>query len=196
VPRLLQVARDRGWWDPVADPDREAAATAGTASGAPEPTIVGAIDAASWGRVTLASRVIPPADPSADHALILAAIRDGATVSAALDGNVVVGLAIAGAPDERGERELLAVGVAPDYRQRGLARALLTALAQDGDATLGLHAQITVAERDPIEPLERGVRASIARRLLQGAGFEITAADVDLRGADPASFRAVRSAPG
>ncbi len=62
VPRLLQVARDRGWWDPGADAKPKAAPTAGTASGAGEPTIVGAIDAAAWDRVSLASRVIPPSD--------------------------------------------------------------------------------------------------------------------------------------
>ena len=170
--------------------DREAAAAARTASGAGEPTIVGAIEAATWDRLTLASRVVPPTDPAAGHALILAAIRDGATVSAAIDGSVVVGLAIAGPADDRGGREVLAVGVAPAYRQRGLAGALLAALS--GDAERALHADITLAERDPIEPVERALRASIARRLFEGAGFEIRPADDDVRRADSAAFRAAR----
>jgi hypothetical protein len=58
-----------------------------------------------------------------------------------------------------------------------------------------LRADITLAERDPIEPLERGLRAEIARRLLEGAGFEIRPADPDVRHADPLALGAVRRRP-
>ena len=171
--------------------DREAAAAARTVSGAGEPTIVAAIEAASWDRLTLASRVVPPTDPAAGHALVLAAIRDGATVSAAIDGSVVVGLAIAGPADDRGGREVLAVGVAPAYRQRGLAGALLAAFS--GRPPTG---RSTPRSPSPSEtrssPLERALRASIARRLFEGAGFEIRPADDDVRRADSAAFRAAR----
>jgi acetoin utilization protein AcuC len=190
VPRLLQVARDRGWWDPMVAVAPETVAAPPTASGAGEPTVIGAIDVTSWDRLSLASRVVPPSDPSGGHVLIRAAILDGATVSAALDGSMVVGLAIAGPPGDRGGREVLAVGVAPAYRRRGLARALLGALVTNDDG--GLHAEVTIGERDPNEPLERSVRGSVARRLLEGAGFEIRPADDDVRMADSAAFRAAR----
>ena len=63
VPRLLQVARDRGWWDPLgaarprqpgaagADPRRRPARR----SSIPTPS--------TWERLTLAPRVVAPADP-------------------------------------------------------------------------------------------------------------------------------------
>jgi ribosomal protein S18 acetylase RimI-like enzyme len=199
VPRLLQVARDRGWWDPVAvgGPSANphpAAPTAGAEPTEPtEPTIVDAVDASAWEGWTLAARVVSPADADAAHALVLAAIRDGAVVSAARSGSVVVGLAIASAVEADGRRELLALGVAPTYRQRGLAGALLAALMTSSRAVeTEFHAEIAIGERDPIEPLDRAVRASIARRLLERAGFEPRPADADLHAADPHAIRAVR----
>jgi ribosomal protein S18 acetylase RimI-like enzyme len=109
---------------------------------------------------------------------------------------VVVGLAIASAVEADGRRELLALGVAPTYRQRGLAGALLAALMTSSRAVeTEFHAEIAIGERDPIEPLDRAVRASIARRLLERAGFEILPASADLRIADPAAFEAVRRVP-
>jgi len=59
-----------------------------------------------------------------------------------------------------------------------------------------LRAGVTLAERDPIEPIDRGLRASIATRLLEQAGFEIRPADADLRAADPTAIHAVRPATG
>ena len=76
--------------------------------GVGRPAILAAVDAATWGRLALAPRVIAPADPIAGHALVLAAIRDGAIVSAAVEGTLVVGLAIAGPTDEHARREVLA----------------------------------------------------------------------------------------
>jgi hypothetical protein len=55
---------------------------------------------------------------------------------------------------------------------------------------------VTLAERDPIDPLPRDVRASIARRLFEGAGFEIQPVDEVVASIDPAAFRAeLRSRP-
>ena len=73
---------------------------------------------------------------------------------AAVAGDQVVGLAIAGpaAPDRR--RDLLALGVAPAYRRAGLATRLLADSPAD-------RAEVTLAERDPFEPLD--VRPSAAR---------------------------------
>ena len=190
VPRLLQVARDRGWWDPLGvAPDGHAAAAAGAAT-ADVPTILPAVDAATWESLSLAGRVIPPADADAGHALILAAIRAGATVSATLVGGAtVVGLAAAGPPDDHGRREILAVGVAPAFRRRGIARSLLGAcITADG----GYIADVTLAERDPVDPLPRDVRAEVARRLLQRAGFEIRPGEAPVRNADQGVLHAVR----
>ena len=58
--------------------------------------------------------------------------RDGASVTAAVEGTTVVGLAIAGPTDDDGRRELLALGVAPSFRRQGLATALLEACVTAG----------------------------------------------------------------
>jgi hypothetical protein len=57
-----------------------------------------------------------------------------------------------------------------------------------------LAAEITVAERDPLDPLDGALRREIARRLLEVAGFRVTPADGPVRGADPAAIVGVRSA--
>lgn len=193
MPRLLQMARDRGWWDPVAAGSDAPPAAARAAPGVGRPAILASVDAAAWERMTLAPGVVPPSDPVAGHALILAAIREGAWVSAALVGTLVVGVAIAGPADDHVRREVLAVGVAQAFRRQGLGGALLEACVTTG--RLGedeYTAEVTVAERDPIEPLDRSLRTEIARRLLERSGFEIRPADVTVRAADPGAIRAVR----
>ena len=182
VPRLLHVAIEEGWWSPLASAEAQPV-PAEEATG--EPTIVATVDAETWSRLTLVPRVIAPADPAAGHAIVAAALRGGgsAVVSAAVVGSAVVGLAVSRAAD--GGRQLLALGVAPDYRRQGLATALLAAHTVSGSL-----ATVTLAERDPIDPLPRDVRASIARRLLEGAGFEVAAADDAVRSIDPAAFTA------
>jgi len=140
--------------------------------------------------MTLASGVIAPADPSSGHALITAALGGAApaVVSAAVVGSTVVGLAVSLPTDPRdGSRELLALGVAPDHRRMGLAAELLRAHAVPGS-----HALVTLAERDPFDPMPRDLRASLARRLLEGAGFEIGAVDDVIRSIDPAALMARR----
>ncbi len=200
VPRALREARDRGWWDPLAVPSQGAAATkAPGPAGNGAASILATVDPETWARLTLAARVVAPADPAAGHALIDAAIRDGAHVSAAVDGALVVGLAVSGsgarAPVGAGRSELLALGVAPAWRRRGLAGELLGAhVASAGPGETEQVATITVAERDPVEPLDLAVRMSIARRLLERAGYRVGPADGDLRAADPSALRAVRTA--
>jgi ribosomal protein S18 acetylase RimI-like enzyme len=194
VPRLLQVARDRGWWDPMLPgPSGGSAATAPT-PGVGRPALVHQ-DAASWELLALAPRVVAPFDPVSGHALILAAIRDGASVSAAVEGTLVVGLAVAAPTDDHGRRAILALGVAPDFRRRGLGTAVLEACITAGrPGDTEYVADVTLAERDPVEPLDRSVRADIARRLLEHGGFQVRPAEADLRRADPGALTAVRPA--
>jgi GNAT superfamily N-acetyltransferase len=185
LPRLLQVAIEKGWWSPLASAEAQPVSAA-DATG--EPTIMPTVDAETWSRLTLLPRVIAPADPVLGHRLVAAALRDGgsAIVSAAVAGSDVVGLAVSAPADPTdGTRELLALGVAPDHRRRGIATALLKVHALSGS-----FAVVTLAERDPIDPLPRQVRADIARRLLGGAGLEISGADNAVRSIDPAAMTA------
>jgi len=185
LPRLLQVAIEKGWWSPLASAEAQPVSAA-DATG--EPTIMPTVDAETWSRLTLLPRVIAPADPVLGHRLVAAALRDGrsAIVSAAVAGSDVVGLAVSAPADPTdGTRELLALGVAPDHRRRGIATALLKVHALSGS-----FAVVTLAERDPIDPLPRQVREAIARRLLGGAGLEISGADNAVRSIDPAAMTA------
>ena len=188
VPRLLQVARDRGWWDPLAARNVPGGASSNPELGTPD---IIEPDAASWHRLSLASRVVAPLDPVAGHGLVAAAIRDGAAVSAAVAGTLVVGLAIAGPTDANGRREILAIGVAPEFRRQGVATTLLEACVARGTAN-EFTVDSTLAERDPIEPLDRDVRADIARRLLLRAGFLPASSSSNQTHADPGAFMAVR----
>jgi acetoin utilization protein AcuC len=162
LPRLLIVAEERGWWDPMAIiPGADRAEPApGT------PTIIGHLDASQVDRLSVAPRTMPPADTRAARELLLAAIRDGARVSGAMAGDQLVGVAVVG-PDAGPGRtaELLWVGVAPDHRRQGIATSLVTAL---GDRPL--TARVGVAERDVVDPLPIADRLSIADRLLRRHG--------------------------
>jgi GNAT superfamily N-acetyltransferase len=179
---------EAGWWSPMA-PAQAQSVSAVDPSG--EPTILPDVDAESWSGLRLATRVIPPADPSFGHTLVAEALRgSGSTVvSAAVVGSTVVGLAVSHGVDPADDaRELLTVGVAPDYRRRGIATSLLKAHARSGS-----FATVTLAERDPFDPLPRDVRAAVARRLFERAGFEIGAADEAIRSIDPAAIVARRA---
>jgi acetoin utilization protein AcuC len=168
VPGWLRTAQAWGWWSPVGEvaPDRSAEPPDG------EPTLVPGLDRATLEGLRLAPRLIPPADPSDAHALLVASLGSGRVgAAAAVVGDVVVGVAVTGPEDDRGDRSLAALGVAPAYRGRGLATALLGALVAGPDApTTSL---VTVAERDPVEPLPHATRLGVARRLLETAGFRV-----------------------
>jgi acetoin utilization protein AcuC len=179
VPRLPQVAADRGWWDP-----RMTAAAA--QPGAPDhakgsAVILPDIDADAWSRLTLAPWVIPPAAPSDGHAIVLAGLRAGARIAVAAAGPRAVGVAMIV------DGELLAIGVAPDHRRQGLGRALIEAVVPELASAV-----VTVAERDPFDPLPASERIAIARRLLESAGLQIESADADLRSIDPSAIVGLR----
>jgi hypothetical protein len=65
------------------------------------------------------------------------------------------------------------------------------AARRPGDRSL--VAEVGVAERDPVEPLEAGTRAAIARTLLERVGFGVRPADPPLGAADPWAISASRS---
>jgi acetoin utilization protein AcuC len=191
VPRLLREATDRGWLG-HAD-DLAASMPSAPTPGVGRPSILPRVEADVWARLTLAPRVISPADPSEAHAIVLRAIRDGAAVTAALEGTTVVGLVITRHADDAARSDLLALGVAPEWRRQGLAtRLLATRLEWTRPGDVEHEALVTVAERDPIEPLEVATRMTIARRLLTGAGFDVASAVGAIGGADPTAIRATR----
>jgi acetoin utilization protein AcuC len=194
VPRLLREARDRGWWDPLE--------TSGGATPAPTPDVGGpailsAVDRSTWARLTLARGVIAPADPWAAHALVAAGLVDGLRATIAVEGTTVVGAALSRHADGAARADLLALGVAPERRRRGLAGRLLAAHVDSmrpGD--VDLVAEVTVAERDTLDPLDGMLRRGIARRLLEANGFVVGEADPAVRRADPGSIGATRSGVG
>jgi len=167
VPRLLIDASLQGWWDPLAL--RRSSMPTNVEHSDGEPEILASVDAGTWSRLSLPPSVIPPADPITAHALVATALaaKQPARVSAAVVGANVVSLAISGPIDPKdGRRYLLAIGTTPEHRRKGLATRLL-AVHVDGPS----FAPVSLAERDPFDPLPRDVRAGIARRLLSSAGY-------------------------
>lgn len=158
-------------------------------------------------RLRLAPRTIAPFDLRDARRIVRGAVAGGAVVVGAREGDRLVGLGIidvgdpadtdpdasAGRHSGAGGRSpggrLVALGVAPDRRGAGLGRALLAALvaAADGRGIRPIRADVTVAERDPVEPEPIAIRREVARRLLAGAGFRVgslagAAAAVDREG--------------
>jgi GNAT superfamily N-acetyltransferase len=193
VPRLIREAVDRGWWS--ARDGAAPRANGESGSVAANATIVDAPDRATLDRLEFAPRLVAALDPGSLRA-ILDPTRVGLTI--AVDRVRVIGL-VASAPaagEEAGEagaaRSLLAVGVAPDARRRGLATELLARHVASFDSVTPWSATVTGAERDPVEPLDRTMRASIARRLLERTGFDVQPAGGPLGRADPEAFEATR----
>ena len=179
VPALLRVAEERGWWSPD-EPAADDVATAVPAGPPGSPTLMD-LDAGMLDRLALAARVIPPADPGAGRSVVAAALADGASAAVAVDGDTIVGLGLV--VDDR----VMALGVAPGYRRAGLATALLGRL-------LPREAVVTVAERDPVDPLPHADRLAIARRLLDRAGLEVRGATGAVASVDRSALSAVRRA--
>jgi len=183
VPRLVREAVDRGWWTPM--DEAESTMPGAPAPGVGRPELLPRVEPDRWARLTLLPRVVAPADPRSGHAIVLAAIRGGAAVAAAVEGTAVVGLALTRYADDAARSDLLALGIAPAWRQRGLAAQLLvTRLQQARPGDVDHEALITVAERDPFEPLDVAIRVAIARRLLTGTGYHVAPAGGAIGAAD------------
>jgi acetoin utilization protein AcuC len=183
VPRLLREAVDRGWWDPLGPP---ATQPEGGDRGVGAPAVLARVDAATWDRLTLAPRVMAPSAPADGHAIVAGALRDGARVTAAVRGTLVVGLVVSRHATLAARTDLLAIGVAPAERRAGLATRMLREHVEGmrpGDVEVA--AEVTMAERDVVEPFDVRERAAIARRLLTSAAFEVEAADAGLTAVDP-----------
>lgn len=186
VPRLVRESVERGWWNAIAPASGSMPATPDQVAGTP--TILGSVDVDTWVRLTVTPGMIAPADAASAHDLIAAGLLSPhpARVSAAVVGSSVVGLAVSAPADPRdGAIELLALGTAPGFRRQGLAGRLLAA-----HAISGTLASVTLAERDVVEPLDRTLRATIARRLLDGAGFAVKPGAGAIRAVDPLAIAA------
>jgi acetoin utilization protein AcuC len=179
VPALLRHARRHGWWTSTEPAPAGHATTPGTGT----PSIV-SLRAEMLDGLTVAPRVVPPADPAAVHRLLSAALADSAHIVVTISSDEIVG--IAAAHDGR----LIALGVAPDHRRKGLGARLLEALVADVPGELS--AVVTVAERDPVEPLDRRLRATIARKVLERGGFEVKPAQGGVGRLDPGAIEAIR----
>ncbi len=193
VPALLRVAEERGWWTAegsIASSGARGAARFGGSGGSARSdsaqAVVAPLTLEMLDRVRLAARTIAPADPDEGLGLLRAALADGAVAAGAVAGEWLVGVALAAPAPLDGVDQLLALGVAPEWRRRGLAGAMLrTLLERQDDLRRPLVALQTVAERDPFDPLPREARRSVADCLSRAAGLRQLPVPPALAHADP-----------
>jgi acetoin utilization protein AcuC len=189
TPSLLVEAGHRGWWDPLA-PGAEQPSPGDQVG---DPTILDPLTAEVIDRLALAPRTIPPSEPAAGRAILAAALVERTmarpVIVGAVDGATIVGVAMAVSRTHGHPPALVALGVAPAYRRGGLATRLLRALVDRAGGEM--DAIVTVAERDPIEPLDRSLRSAIARRILERAGFDVDTPGT-LAAIDPGALSARR----
>jgi ribosomal protein S18 acetylase RimI-like enzyme len=196
VPRIIREAVARRWWSALGPPIDLDLAVDGLPPLVGPVEIVENVDRETLDRLRLAPRLVANVDPTLLRE-ILETPALGLTM--AVDGTTAVGL-VTSALDEpqrsgavRPARTVLAVGVAPQARRQGLATAMLRAHVRAFEsAGTRWSATATVAERDPVEPLDRAVRSAIAVRVFEEAGFVSEAPDRPLRDADPTARRFVR----
>jgi len=195
VPRLIREAVDRGWWSPLGTPlaAREDSPTSGSTVGRPE--ILDSVDRQTLDRLTLAPRLVANLDPALLRDML---VSQALSLTIAVDGATAVGLVVSAlddpaAADPAAGRSVLAVGVAPAWRRQALATRMLAAhVEMFGRAGTPWTATVTLAERDPVEPLDRALRNTIAARLYERAGFSPEEPDRRLRLVDPGALRFVR----
>jgi len=193
VPRLIREAVDRGWWSPLGTPlaPGEDSSTSGSTAGAPE--ILDKVDRDTIDRLTLAPRLVANLDPGLLRDLLSS---PALSLTLAVDGATAVGLVVSALDDPAASdpaRSVLAVGVAPAWRRQALATRMLAAhVERFGRAGTPWTATVTLAERDPVEPLDRALRSTIAARIYERAGFSPEEPDRRLRLVDPGALRFVR----
>ena len=193
APALFLSASVHAWLDPLsAAPDTLEAAALDAGS---SPSIVAPLTPDALRTFALAHRVLPMADPRQGLELLRNALgashagQRGEAVAAAV-GDTIVGVAVAGPAEREEGQQILAVGVAPAFRRRGIATRLVRALAAQIHGEL--RAVIGVGERDPFEPLDHELRATIGRRLFESAGFEVSPVTGDRARIDPLALVATR----
>jgi acetoin utilization protein AcuC len=212
VPALLRVAELRGWRRFDGSMPRTAPRAAPAADAHPARQVevraestVRLLTPADLDSLSVAPRIMAPADPAVAAEILRAALRDGAVVVGAVNGEWLVGVALAAPASASGADgvdgvdvvdrvdQLVALGVAPEWRRRGVATALLRALATEQDrrgrALVAFH---TAAERDPIDPLPRAVRRGVAERLAAHAGLTVSAPPPEVSAVDRDALVAVR----
>jgi acetoin utilization protein AcuC len=191
VPNLIRTTVAAGRWTPFepsrADEDGRGMRVDVVASGAP--TILDGPVPDVVERLTFAPRLIANLSPLAAKSLVL----EWKDVTLAVAGEVVVGVVVSSSTVD-GARALHGTWVAPPARRRGLAGELLRRhLATAFEPVPSeWRASVMVGERDPVQPLDHGLRVSIARRLLEGAGFVITGPARRLGDVDPSALAAIR----
>jgi len=131
--------------------------------------------------------VPPTAGPSTEEWI-------ATTERSPLAGSWIVGLALSASEPEHG-RSLVALGVAPAFRRRGVAGRLLVEHAAAAAVDGPLRSLVTVAERDPHDPLDRALRARIAGRLLDAAGFARRPTSPEIAAIDRGAITAVCEGP-
>jgi GNAT superfamily N-acetyltransferase len=156
-----------------------------------EAMLVAPLTGAMMERLKLAPRVVAPADTLEAHALLTAALREGAVATGAVSGESLVGVALAAPTSLDAVYQLAALGVAPEWRRRDLAAAMMAALmATPALRGCTLVALLTAAERDPVDPLPGILRREVAERLFHSAGMEAIAVPPGIA----AAFRDARAA--
>jgi GNAT superfamily N-acetyltransferase len=168
LPAIVREAEDSGWWNAMDELDRPRTPEADDEPGTASASTLVTLDASALDGLRVVHGVLPVAGAGVATSLLRAAGAAGATIVGAVASDRLVGAAVAR------EGTLLAVGVTPGRRQRGLGRALLGRLVDAVDGPL--VANLGLADRDPVKPLPVERRARIARSLLDGAGFRVSPA--------------------
>jgi acetoin utilization protein AcuC len=206
VPALLRAAELRGWrrFDETVPDSGPRATPAGEApparrDGPVQESTVRLLTAADLESLSVAPRVIASADPAVAAEILRAAARDGALAVGAVAGEWLVGVALAASASSSGADavdavdQLVALGVAPEWRRRGVATAMLRALVSEQDRRgRGIAALHTAAERDPADPLPRAVRRGVAERLAAHAGLAPAPVPPHISSVDPDARLAIR----
>jgi acetoin utilization protein AcuC len=193
VPRLIREAVDRGWWSPLGTPLTAPEDSPAPSSSAGRAEILDNVDRETLDRLTLAPRLVANLDAGLLRSLLAA---PAFSITMAADGATAVGLVVSALDDPAAAdpaRSVLAVGVAPAWRRQGLATRMLAGhVERFGNAATPWTATVTLAERDPIEPLERALRSTITARIYKRAGFSPDEPDRLLRLVDPGALRFVK----